>query len=131
MARNRDCNRIRRASARHGTAGAGLANRLRHLTVRPRRAEGDRLQISPNAPLKCSRADVQRQRGIQLPPCHLRKQSRDPGLQSAIVGLADRKGKLALQAFDQLAIGRANWIAQTPRSVAAISMRPSGESARA
>ena len=100
MARNRNRDRIRGAGPRHSPAGAGLANRFRHLAIGPRRAKGDRLQISPHPPLEGRSPDVQRQRGIQLAPRHLREQSRNPGMQSAIIGLAHSKGKLALQAFD-------------------------------
>src|ERR1700756_129582 len=58
-----DCDRYRvcGTSAGNGAARAGLANGLGDLAVGPRDSEGNRLQICPNAPLKSSRADVQRQ----------------------------------------------------------------------
>src|SRR5580700_7767550 len=105
MARNRDGYGIRRAGTRHGPAGGGLTNRLRHLAVRTCRTEWDRLQVSPHAPLKCRCADIQWQRVVQLPASHIPEQGCYPGLQLAFVGLAHGEGKLALQAFNQLAVG--------------------------
>src|SRR5208282_4328807 len=80
MARNRNRYWIRSTRARDRAARCGLTNCLRHLAVRPRRAEGDRLQISPYAPLKCSGADIQRQSGVQFFADHLREQGFHPGL---------------------------------------------------
>src|SRR5271156_394565 len=60
MAWNCYCNRIGGTGTRHGAAGAGLADRLRSLTIRARRAKRDRLQIHPPPPLKSRGANIQR-----------------------------------------------------------------------
>ena len=86
------------------------------MTVRPRRAKRDRLQIRPHAPLKCGSADVQRQRGIQLSSGHLRKQGCDPRFQSAFIGLAHGKWKLPLQAFNHAVERITSWRAEIFRS---------------
>src|ERR1700683_2710997 len=58
MARNRNRHGIRRAGPRHSTARAGLADTFCHLLIRLRRAERDRLQVSPHAALKCGCANI-------------------------------------------------------------------------
>src|ERR1700734_139578 len=61
MAWNRNRHRICRTGAGYCAACSWRANRLSHLTVSPRLAERNRLQISPYPPLKGSGADIQGQ----------------------------------------------------------------------
>jgi len=80
MAWNRNRHGIRGAGARHGASGARLANSLRYLAVRLGRAERNRLQIGPHAPLERCGANIERQRIIQFLAVKLAHQCLRPGL---------------------------------------------------
>src|SRR5579863_5923183 len=66
VTRNRHSHGIRRARTGYGTDRARLADGLGHLTVRFGDPERDRLQVRPDATLKCGGADVERQWRIEI-----------------------------------------------------------------
>src|SRR5579872_3675641 len=105
MAWDRHCHRIRGASAGHGAYGSGLADALGDLAVGFRVAEWNRLQIFPHTPLECRGSNIERERRIEVLTAHVLEQRTDPRTQPAVVRLTHSEGKLALQPFDQLAIG--------------------------
>src|SRR5690349_12967213 len=84
MARNGHSHRIRSATSRNGTSCPQPANCLRYLAIGTRCPKRNRLQISPDPPLKRRRPNVKRQGLIELFAAHLIEQCSDPRFQSAL-----------------------------------------------
>ncbi len=104
MARDFHRNRIRSTSPRDRTAGSGVPDSLRNCAVRSGLAEWNRLQISPDPPLKRRCPNVERKCRIKILATHVLQQGIHPGPQSPFVFFSSRKRKFSLQPFQQFAI---------------------------
>ena len=120
--------RVGGAGVGHGARGGWLPDGFRDLAVGTGCAEGNGLQVCPHPALEGGGLNIERQRCTQPVAMHLAEQIVFPGLHGGIVAAPDRERKLVPEAVLEFVVRSANWMVQIPFSVAAISMRPKGES---